>query len=159
MGGPYHFKDNDLNRLYTRDLKDILDDNPVDIWFWGHHHYCGLFDRGDKTPFIGSGIGHGGYPYYKKERSHSDNSLVKWLEDSARFPEWTGHRQDMGNNGFCELTLLHGGGLILKYIDWMRNLRCEVKLVKSTNKFLVIDDLMSYTLPGRQETIDRFKKP
>ncbi len=51
-------------KLYY-DLEEFIKEKLIDFWFWGNTHYCTLFDKADKTPFIGSSIGHGGHPIYK----------------------------------------------------------------------------------------------
>jgi hypothetical protein len=53
---------------------------------------------------------------------------VKFLETKARFPEWTGIRQDRGNNGYCVLKLQADGNIGLQYIDWMAHDRCLVTI-------------------------------
>lgn len=152
-GGPYRYDRSDLTDLYKIDLFDLLtDDEPVDIWFWGHHHYCAFFDRdGDQTPFLGSCIGHGGYPYSIKKHPDHHVPKIRWMEEAPRFPEWTGHRQDRGNNGFCKLLLLPDGGLDLNYIDWMRNLRCKTELRRRPGDLFlsIVGEPETFELPGR----------
>lgn len=97
----------------------------VDLWFWGDQHYCGLYPPTDRTPFIGSCIGHAGYPYGLKTRDWFARHFVKpaWGETAFRFEQ----RPDRGNNGFCFLEA-EPDRLRLRYIDWRRNERCTVDL-------------------------------
>lgn len=107
------------------DMQPYLD--RVHFWFWGDNHYCALFDKQpQKAPFYGSCIGHGGYPFKKYEDAKDTFEVEKlWVETAARFPDWTGLRQDMGNNGWCEMTLQPDGGVELLYIDWLGARRCR----------------------------------
>ena len=50
-------------KLLDQDLKSMVDQRLIDLWFWGDEHYCALYPPGATTPFGGSCIGHGGYPY------------------------------------------------------------------------------------------------
>lgn len=97
----------------------------VDLWFWGDQHYCALYPPTEQTPFIGSCIGHGGYPYGLKTRDWFERHFVKpaWGETAFRFEQ----RPDRGNNGFCLLEA-EPDRLRLRYIDWRRNERCTVDL-------------------------------
>ena len=129
---PYEYGDTDQTKLLRKDLDDlVLRDDLVDLWFWGNTHYCALFDRSSATPFVGSCIGHGGYPYDRQKPGKPTPAPIKFLETAARFPEWTDLRQDRGNNGYCVMVLKNDGTITLKYIDWMNHLRCEATLSRS----------------------------
>jgi hypothetical protein len=135
---PYEYGDDDLTRLLGKDLKPLaLDEKLVDLWFWGNTHYCALFDHksapsGDipALPFIGSCIGHAGYPYEKQRRGKFEPAPMIFLEDWARFPKETNLRQDKGNNGYCVLQLNADGSIGLQYVDWMSNLRFSASLAR-----------------------------
>jgi hypothetical protein len=135
---PYLYGDNDLTRLLRKDLKSVaLEEGLVDLWFWGNTHYCALFDHklapsGDipALPFVGSCIGHGGYPYDKQRRGKFEPAPMLFLEDQARFPKETNLRQDRGNNGYCVLQLNADGSIGLQYVDWMSNLRFAAALAR-----------------------------
>ncbi len=118
-------------QLY-KDIADFSDDffhptqSLVDFWAWGHVHYCSFNDAApaEGYPFIGTCVGHGGYPFgVKKKPKHP--SFIRWVEDAPRFPRETGVRQDMGCNGYLVVEL-GGTELKLVYMDWMGNRRCEV---------------------------------
>ena len=133
---PYRYGDNDPTKLLRKDLKTLaVDERLVDLWFWGNTHYCALFDHktaasGDfpALPFVGSCIGHAGYPYEKERRGKFQPAPVLFLEDQARFPKETNLRQDKGNNGYCVLQLNDDGSIGLQYVDWMSNLRFAAAL-------------------------------
>jgi hypothetical protein len=133
---PYVYGDNDLTKLLRKDLKPLaLEERLVDLWFWGNTHYCALFDHkpaasGDipALPFVGSCIGHAGYPYDKQRRGKIEPAPILFLEDQARFPKATNLRQDKGNNGYCVLQLNADGSIGLRYVDWMSNLRFAAAL-------------------------------
>lgn len=122
---PYEAGKNTFTALYTLDLADLIKSNLIDLWFWGNTHYCALFDRSPATPFIGSCIGHGGFPYdrMKPEQTAGTPTGVRFLETAARFPDWTNVRLDRGNNGFVRMTLRPDGGVSLEYVDWMHATR------------------------------------
>lgn len=123
---PYEYGETGLTDLFS-DLTAVIGDR-VDLWFWGDSHYCALFDRGPETPFIGSCVGHGGYPYERKRLGERTPAPLLFLETAPRFPEWTRLRQSRGNNGYCTLTVKADGSFGLSYIDWMGNTRCIVSL-------------------------------
>ncbi len=133
---PYLYGDDDLTKLLRKDLKSLaLEERLVDLWFWGNTHYCALFDHkpeasGDipALPFVGSCIGHAGYPYDKQRRGKFQPAPMLFLEDQARFPKETNLRQDKGNNGYCVLQLNADGSIGLQYVDWMSNLRFAAEL-------------------------------
>lgn len=126
---PYRYGEVKITSLLSKDLAEIvLEDRLVDLWFWGNNHYCALFDRSSTLPFIGSCIGHAGYPYDIERAGKNMPAPLVFLEERARFPKATGLRQDRGNNGYCVLVLKADGSLDLKYIDWMSNLRCKAML-------------------------------
>jgi hypothetical protein len=135
---PYKYGEDKLTKLLRKDLKSlVLNERLVDLWFWGNTHYCALFDQRAAAaddlpvlPFIGSCIGHGGYPYETQRRGGFEPAPILFLEEQARFPQWTGLRQDKGNNGYCVLQLNADGSLGLQYLDWMSNLRFAATLTR-----------------------------
>jgi hypothetical protein len=136
---PYEYGSTKLTALLKEDLKTlVLEDRLVDLWFWGNTHYCALFDQTTKLPFVGSCIGHAGYPYERQRIGKPSPAPIKFLETAARFPEWTGLRQDRGNNGYCLMSLKADQTIKLQYIDWMGQLRCEVTLTRLANDRLTV---------------------
>ncbi len=130
---PYEYGEDGLTDLLTADFVDSANNGLIDLWFWGNTHYCGLFDRSPKTPFIGTCIGHGGYPYGRQRAGRTCPAPVRFVETQARFPESTKVRQDMGNNGFCEMSLAKSGTITLRYIDWMSRTRCTATLSRASD--------------------------
>jgi hypothetical protein len=120
---PYTYGKTTSTALYD-DLRRVASAGLIDLWFWGNTHYCALFDRSPAFPFLGSCIGHAGYPYGRVHRGKPEPAPVLFLETAARFPAWTKVRQDRGNNGYCVLELTAGGDVRLRYVDWMGNTRC-----------------------------------
>ncbi|WP_437931244.1 metallophosphoesterase [Sorangium sp. So ce291] len=126
---PYDYGSLHLTALLDQDLRRVsISEQLVDLWFWGNVHYCALFDQSGSLPFIGSCIGHGGYPYTRMRHGAKSVAEVRFLETAGRFPEWTKLRPDRGNNGYCALSLHASGSIELRYIDWMSRDRCIVKL-------------------------------
>jgi Calcineurin-like phosphoesterase len=129
---PYQYGSPSLTDLLEKDLKAlVLKERLVDLWFWGNTHYCALFNKTLALPFIGSCIGHAGYPYDRKKVGKEAPAPVTFLETAARFPEWTALRQDRGNNGYCIMSLSADGSIRLRYLDWIGQLRCETVLTRS----------------------------
>ncbi|MGN6110746.1 MAG: AAA family ATPase [Kofleriaceae bacterium] len=106
------------------DLRPWSDHGDLDLWFWGEDPYGALFDRDvDKAPFIGSCIGHGGFPGRTQAAGEPSYVSPTWVELAPRFPAETGLRPDLGNNGWVELTMLDSGGVELLYLDWLGDRR------------------------------------
>lgn len=130
---PYRYGSKKLTKLLKDDLAEfVIQDKLVDLWFWGNTHYCALFHGTETAPFIGSCIGHGGYPYDTMKRGEDEPAPMAFLEERARFPKSTDVRQDKGNNGYCSMKLHPDGTIDLKYIDWMSETRCEARLQKES---------------------------
>ena len=134
---PYVYGDKDQTKLLRKDLKQlVVDEQMVDLWFWGNTHYCALFNHNltegndfHVLPFVGSCIGHAGYPYDTMEPDPDDDlpAPLLFLETQSRFPG-TNIRPDKGNNGYCVMQLNADGSIGLKYVDWMSNLRFAASL-------------------------------
>lgn len=125
--GPFGYGSSTSFKLLS-DLWDYVRSGQVAMWLWGDDHYCALFDRNELiAPFYGSCIGHGGYPAGKQSQGQSTWTRPLWLEDEPRFPRWTGLRQDMLANGWCQLSLRADGGLALTYLDWLGAKRCHAE--------------------------------
>jgi len=124
---PYRLGQENFTGVY-HDLKKFIDAKLIDFWFWGNTHYGALFDKTNKLPFIGSCMGHGGHPIYKKDveedtKKHYDLlkkkksvAPIQWVELTPRFPD--GIRPEMGNHGFCIMEL-QNGAVRLTYYDWL----------------------------------------
>src|SRR5262249_39755283 len=116
---PYVYGDTKATPLFD-DMAQWSETGSFSMWFWGDDHYCALFERNaEKANFVGSCIGHGGFPGDIKKAGGKSYVPVRWLETEARFPSDTKLRQGVANNGFVEMTLLDGGGVELLYIDWL----------------------------------------
>lgn len=132
---PYSKKSGDNTELLANDLLPFAHEGLIDLWFWGNEHYCALYRRSDDAPFIGSCIGHGGYPYSRIDREDLSGNLrghARFVETHARFPDATEVRPDRGNNGFAVLTIEPDSTIGLDYIDWMRDTRFTTRLNKTS---------------------------
>jgi len=140
---PYDLGGSELTALYRRDLMDLAQANLIDIWFWGNTHYGAFYDRSEPVlPFLGSCVGHGGFPYEvirdAPEKMRRSAAPVLFLEDESRF-SGSDVRPDRGNNGFALLTLHHATGrMSLQYIDWRKRLRKPFTLAKLGGKLQVV---------------------
>jgi hypothetical protein len=135
---PYKYGDKSYRSGIYGDLKPFIDGDMIDLWFWGNTHYCALFDRGDEMKFIGSCIGHGGFPYIKREEGKETPAPLLFLETEPRFPAWTKLHREFGNNGFCILRLMPDRNVKLMYIDWLKDIRCEASLSRSPDGRLAV---------------------
>ena len=128
---PYKYNERKVRKLFSRDLKSILKKDLVDLWFWGDTHYCALFDRTDKLRFIGSCIGHGGFPYAGVDWPSDPPAPIKFLETESRFFPYD-VRKDRGNNGYCVMKLNPDQSVELRYIDWRGNERYKTKISRAS---------------------------
>ena len=134
---PYSYGREGHSDLLAKDLAELaVSKKLLDLWFWGNTHYCALFDAGDGSPFIGSCIGHAGYPYDTQSLGKPSPAPLLFLESESRFPAWTGLRQDRGNNGYCIMSLRADGSIHLRYVDWMARTRCEAELSRTADNRL-----------------------
>ncbi|MCC7178238.1 MAG: hypothetical protein IT177_07595 [Acidobacteria bacterium] len=124
--------------LLEKDLRVFVDAGLIHAWFWGDEHYAALYEVNDVMPFVGSCVGHGGYPFGVKHDDAGPNDLVRkvWAETGSRFEGIAGLRQDRGNNGFCHMTL-GADGIALRYIDWRFRTRKEAVLTRVGNRLRV----------------------
>jgi hypothetical protein len=69
-------------------LADLLQNNAITAWYWGHEHNCVVYDKHPKFGLLGRCIGHGGIPSPRKTEvldAPTDRSLngVCWKRLSA----------------------------------------------------------------------------
>jgi hypothetical protein len=127
-GAPYRYGAKTTSPLLD-DLKSlVVDPSRVDLWCWGSTPHGALFDRGPGLPFVGASLGHGGLPIPRVEPGGPAPAPLRFLESNPRFPEWTGVRPELGNNGYGSLLLHQDGAVDLRFLDWMGNLRCKARL-------------------------------
>lgn len=135
---PYEYGKPESSKLHD-DLREWTDAGEIDLWFWGDNHYCALFERDpEKANFVGSCIGHGGYPGHTKTRDAASEASsyvgATWFETEPRFPRpanGPGLRDDMLDNGWCQLTMLGDGGVELLYVDWLGCKRFRARYTRS----------------------------
>lgn len=128
---PYNYPSKDRNHLLG-DLWQFVRDGKIQFWAWGDDHYCALFTRHPTlAPFIGTCIGHGGFPGSRTAADQPCWTPPLWVETEPRFPAWTRLHQDAGNNGWCEATLTPDGGIDLLYVDWLAAKRHRVRLSRA----------------------------
>ncbi|MCI0387279.1 MAG: hypothetical protein MOB07_00695 [Acidobacteria bacterium] len=134
---PYEYGEEGLTKLLRKDLEPlVLEERLVDLWFWGNTHYCALFNNNltedndfPLLPFVGSCIGHAGYPYDTQKPDEDQPAPIVFLETQSRFPG-TDLRPDKGNNGYCVMQLNADGSIGLRYIDWMSKPRFAATLTR-----------------------------
>jgi hypothetical protein len=125
---PYHGRS--YRELFHTDLHSLVGPAPtgrlVDLWFWGDEHGCALYPAGPCTPFVGSCIGHGGYPFMRRDLRDFENAVVPphFVEKEPRHDVAWGMRDEVGNNGFCVLDLAPDR-VSVRYVDWRRRPRHE----------------------------------
>lgn len=99
------------------------DGSLLDFWFWGDEHYCALYEKSTKVPFVGSCIGHAGHPVNlqdvkkmeQRDKANKGFAKAAWVDTAPRFP--TVRQDDLGNTGYCVL-LLKPSGVDITYCDW-----------------------------------------
>jgi len=124
---PYVYGGDEPTRLFD-DFGEYF--HRFHMWFWGDDHYCALFPyHADNAPFVGSCIGHGGYPGDRQTEGKRSYLVPDWVETEPRFPSSYELRDDLTNNGWVELTMLDDGGVELVYVDW---LACQRAVAKYT---------------------------
>lgn len=134
---PYDFGSTDLSKLLDKDLRSlVIGERLVDLWFWGNTHYCALYGATDSLPFVGTCIGHGGYPYdlFKAEKNGKplpQPAPVQFVELEPRFPKDSGINSDRGNNGYCVMRLNADGSIQLQFVDWMSRTRFTANLTRN----------------------------
>lgn len=140
---PYGYGHSGQTKLLSKDLTHLVkDEQLVDLWFWGNTHYCALFDSAAASPFVGSCIGHAGYPYDRQSEGKPSPAPLLFLETNPRFPTWTNLRPDRGNNGYCILSLKSDGSVGLQYEDWMGQRRCEASLSRTAGGKLQVSSVV-----------------
>ncbi|MCP3137315.1 hypothetical protein [Pyxidicoccus xibeiensis] len=140
-GAPYRYGAARTSAL-LEDLRTLVVERElVDLWLWGSTPYGALFDRGQGLPFLGVSLGHGGLPVARVEPGGVSPAPPRFLESRPRFPEGTGVRPDLGNNGYASLLLHDDGAVGLRFLDWMGNVRCTARLAREGNGPLVIQRL------------------
>jgi hypothetical protein len=127
---PYTYGDDAREDLHA-DLSSLIAAGDIALWFWGNTHYAALFHPNAQSRFIGTCVGHGGYPFDKIRAGLQPPEMprVEWLETADRFGQPGMKPNGRGNNGYCELQLFAGPSVRLVYWDWMGNMRCTRDLV------------------------------
>jgi hypothetical protein len=139
LTGSAPYKYGDPNRtIILGHLWEFVATQKIHLWFWGDDHYCALFKRHEtQAPFMGSCIGHAGYPNDKNAWGKKCPVTPLWVETASRFPAWTKLRQERGNNGWVQANLHADGGLDLTYVDWLGAARYFVMLARPNKGHLV----------------------
>lgn len=119
----------------------VVDRALVDVWFWGATPYGALFDRTAALPFLGGSLGHAGLPVPVVAPGLPSPAPIRFLESRSRFPEWTGVRPELGNNGYGSLLLHADGTLGLQLLDWRGNVRCTATLARDGSSALTYQQL------------------
>lgn len=139
LTGSAPYKYGDANRtIILGHLWEFVATKKIHLWFWGDDHYCALFKRDEaQAPFIGSCIGHAGYPNDKNKYGRKCPVTPLWVETASRFPAWTRLRQERGNNGWVQANLHADGGIDLTYVDWLGAARYFTMLARPNKGHLV----------------------
>jgi hypothetical protein len=137
---PFVYGERSTTVLYD-DLKRWHAEGRFAMWFWGDDHYCALFERdASRANFVGSCIGHAGFPGDRQAPDRDSFVPTTWVETEPRFPKTYGLRDDVGNNGWVELALLPSGGVELLYVDWLGCRRHRVRYERHADGGLVLAD-------------------
>jgi Calcineurin-like phosphoesterase len=60
-------------------LADLLKQQRIHAWFWGHEHRLVLYDPHPLWSFKGRCIGHGGFPSFRDDLPDAHGNLYQWL--------------------------------------------------------------------------------
>jgi hypothetical protein len=61
-------------------LADLLKQQRIHAWYWGHEHRLVIYDPHPIWGFKGRCIGHGGFPQFRDDLPHAGGSVYQWLE-------------------------------------------------------------------------------
>lgn len=71
------------NALMTGKLNDLLKDNRIFGWYWGHEHRCILYDQHPAWGFYGRCVGHSGFPYFRDKLN--DVAIIEEVAENTRW--------------------------------------------------------------------------
>jgi hypothetical protein len=155
---PYEYGSADSRGLLA-DLWEFVKDGQIHLWLWGDDHYNALFARHPtRAPFVGSCIGHGGFPGPTQAKDQPSWVPTLWVETEPRFPAWTNLHQDAGNNGWCDATLGGDGSVELLYVDWLAAKRHRVVLSRD-GEVLLPTIVASFDGREHKATVPRLHRP
>lgn len=60
-------------------LADLLQEQRIHTWYWGHEHRLVIYDRHPLWGFSGRCIGHGGFPQLRDHLPHGGGDVYEWL--------------------------------------------------------------------------------
>lgn len=135
---PWSIESSDTTKMLY-DIEPYIRRGLIDLWFWGNVHHAALYDAWQFTGavehgFVGSCIGHGGYPFYTQKRITAPRGVTcRWAEQKHRFWPFAGVRPEMGLNGWCELSVSRDTGgwkADLLYRDWVGRDRARARVQK-----------------------------
>lgn len=98
----------------VKKLSRLLASKRIFAWYWGHEHRCVLFDRHPSWGLHGRCVGHGGFPYFRKQPERPLESAVwKRIPPQNLVPGGLlldgqnvyipGHESEYGPNGYMIL--------------------------------------------------------
>lgn len=61
-------------------LADLLKQQRIHAWYWGHEHRLVIYDPHPLWGFKGRCIGHGGFPQFRDDLPNAGGDKYKWLE-------------------------------------------------------------------------------
>jgi hypothetical protein len=117
------------------ELKPVLDEREIDVWFWGHEHDCLAYERGFGGVGAARAVGHGavpervretaatplgdGYPEFVVKPDPYDGApaALRALAWEYRDSRWDArHERYMCKRGFAVLDI-DGRDLTVRYVD------------------------------------------
>jgi Calcineurin-like phosphoesterase len=75
---PFSQLDDQGPKLQTA-LADLLKQQRIHAWYWGHEHRLVIYDPHPLWGFKGRCIGHGGFPQFRDDLPHAGGDVYKWL--------------------------------------------------------------------------------
>lgn len=54
----------------------FLETRTIDAWYWGHEHLHAVYERDERWGVHGRCVGHGGYPYFRKDFASAPSEVL-----------------------------------------------------------------------------------
>src|SRR5262249_18602237 len=64
-------------------LADVLEQQRITAWFWGHEHRLVLYDPHSRWGVKGRCVGHGGFPSFRDTNIGAQGDVYQWIKLAA----------------------------------------------------------------------------
>lgn len=108
-------------RTLRTKVRTLLEEQPVDAWFWGHEHRCMAYRDLERVRFA-SCVGHGGIPEYHAKQALVPPQGLVYEYRRVHSTDW----QPWITFGFAVIEL-EGPKMTVRYIDEDGNPHCTLE--------------------------------